>query len=157
MSATKKSCLAFACILGAQILGYGIAQASPAGVWFNDTGQGAIEIYPCGRSYCGKIIWLKQPISRKTGKPLQDAYNPDPAKRRRPICGLLVIEGVQEQNDGSWDGGRIYDPKVGKSYNVALQLMDRNQLRVTGYVGVRFLGKSFTWTRAPQDLDTCKS
>ena len=32
-----------------------------------------------------------------------------------------------------------------------------NQLRVTGYVGLPLFGKSFTWTRAPRDLDTCKA
>ena len=30
-----------------------------AGVWLNDTGQGAIEIRACGESMCGYIVWLK--------------------------------------------------------------------------------------------------
>jgi len=132
------------------------ARQNPTGIWFNDTGKGAIEIYQCGRSYCGKIIWLKQPISAKTGKPLRDAYNPSPERRKQTICGLIIIRGLRKQTDGSWDGGSIYDPKVGKSYNVAIDLLERNQLRVTGYLGARFLGKSFIWRRAPRDLTTCK-
>ncbi len=57
---------------------------------------------------------------------------------------------------GEFDGGWIYDPKVGKSYSSALRLSGNDQLTVTGYLGVKMLGKSFTWRRAPSDLPRCE-
>ena len=125
-----------------------------AGVWFDDTGEGAIELQPCGSSLCGRIVWLKSPTD-KAGKPLVDGYNPEATARSRPICGLPVIGGVKPQRDGGWDEGWIYDPKEGKSYDVELKLKSPSQLQVTGYLGVKLLSETMVWTRAPADLKKC--
>lgn len=132
------------------------AREPVSGVWLNDTGRGAVEIYPCAASVCGRIIWLRQPIS-KSGKPVQDKNNPEPAARQNAVCGLEVITGAAPQEDGSWDGGRIYDPQTGKSFNVAIERLDRDRVRITGYVGARFFGKSYVWQRAPQSLERCSN
>ena len=76
--------------------------------------------------------------------------------RSRPICGLQVIGGLTRQPDGSLDEGWVYDPKVGKSYDAALEVYGRN-LVLTGYKGIRLLSKSFTWTKAPPTLPRCKA
>jgi uncharacterized protein (DUF2147 family) len=55
-----------------------------AGLWFDDTGKGAVEIAPCGPELCGKIAWLRSPIDER-GRPLRDANNPDPRRRNQPI------------------------------------------------------------------------
>lgn len=133
----------------------GHAKQNVTGVWFDDTGKGAIELYRCGASVCGRIFWLRQAVN-KAGKPLRDAYNPSLTQRKRPICGLQVIWGTRPMSDGSWDGGRIYDPKVGKSYDVAIQKVGAERLRVTGYLGAKLFGKSFIWRRAPNDLRKCQ-
>ena len=125
-----------------------------SGVWYDDSGKGAVQLYQCGSNICGRIYWLRQPVNR-AGTPLRDAYNPQSSRRNRPICGLQVISGVKPQGDGSWDGGRIYDPKVGKSYDVAIDQLNNKRLRITGYLGARFLGKSFIWRRAPANLAQC--
>lgn len=125
------------------------------GVWYDDTGKGAVELRPCGGKLCGYIVWLKEPISTKTGKPLVDANNPDSNSRARPICGLQILGNLVRQSDGTFDDGWVYDPKVGKSYDAAIQLESKTQLTLTGYKGMRFLGKSFTWNRAPNDLPRC--
>lgn len=129
--------------------------AGPVGVWIDDTGRGAVEIKPCGANLCGLIYWLQEPISTKSGRPVTDAYNPDPAKRTRAVCGLQVIGSAKQQPDGSWDEGWIYDPKVGKSYDVTFALEKQDRLSVTGYKGVKFLSKTFVWTRAPANLPRC--
>ena len=59
------------------------------------------------------------------------------------------------QAGGGCDEGWVYDPKVGKSYDAGNGLEGKNRLPLTGYKGVKFLGKSFTWTRAPADLQRC--
>ena len=132
------------------------ARQNVSGVWYDDSGKGAIELYGCGPRLCGRIVWLKQPLG-KSGQPLRDAYNPSPDRRQRPICGLEIISEVAAQPDGSWDGGSIYDPKVGKSYDVSIERASNNQLRVTGYLGVKLFGKTFVWRRAPQGLPKCSA
>ena len=130
------------------------AQPAEAGLWYDDTGRGAVEIVPCGLKLCGRIAWLKELVNAE-GNPLVDRYNPNPARRTTPICGLQVVGDAQKLNDGTWDQGWIYDPKTGSSYNLALSLLSPDQLKVTGYKGIKLLSKSFTWTRAPADLPRC--
>lgn len=132
----------------------GLAAVGPQGVWYDDTGRGAIEIKACGTSLCGNIYWLQEPLNAK-GQPVTDGNNPDAAKRTRPVCGLQVIGNVRPLPNGTWDEGWIYDPKVGKSYDVAIAHDKKDRLTVTGYKGVKFLSKTFTWTRAPVDLPRC--
>ena len=130
------------------------AQPSYGGVWFDDTGDGAVEIVPCGDRLCGRIVWLKAPLD-KSGKPLSDANNSDVRQRARPICGLPVIGNLKRQRDGAWDEGWIYDPKQGKQFDVELKLRTPEALQVTGYLGVKFLSETFVWKRAPADLRRC--
>lgn len=128
--------------------------AGLAGIWYDDTGKGAVEIGMCGARLCGRIVWLQQP-NDKAGRPLTDGYNPEATKRNRPICGLAVIGDLQRQRDGAWDLGWIYDPKEGKSYDVELKLRAADRLQVTGYLGTKFLSESFIWTRAPATIPRC--
>jgi len=132
------------------------AGATPpeVGIWYDDTGRGAVKIDICGDTLCGKIVWLKEPVNVK-GEALTDKNNPEPSMRRRPICGLPVLGDLQQMSEGGFDNGWVYDPKVGKSYSAALDLLNANTLKVTGYAGMRFLGKSLIWTRAPEDLPSC--
>jgi uncharacterized protein (DUF2147 family) len=148
-------------LAGLAALPLAAAAQSPAetGVWLDDTGSGAIEIYVCADRndrLCGRIIWLKEPLNAQ-GVPKRDKYNPTASMQTRPICGLPMLGNLQKSTEGGYDDGWIYDPKVGKSYSAAIQLASSGRLTVTGYVGVKFLGKSFTWTRAPSDLVRCNS
>lgn len=65
---------------------------------------------------------------------------------------MQVIGDVQKLPEGTWDQGWIYDPKTGSSYNVTLTLQGPDQLKVTGYKGIKLLSKSFIWNRAPVDF-----
>ncbi len=132
------------------------AGSMEVGIWVDETGDGAVEIAPCGPKLCGRIVWLKQPLD-KAGKPLIDDLNPAAAKRKQPICGLQVLGGLQKQNDGSWDQGWVYDPKVGESYDLAVQIKDANHLVITGYQGLKLFSKKFTWTRSASALPSCSA
>jgi uncharacterized protein (DUF2147 family) len=125
------------------------------GVWMTDDGQGAVEIAPCGDRRCGRLVWLKTP-NDEAGRPLRDGNNPDPAARQKPVCGVQIIKDVQLQRDGSWDGGSVYDPEEGKSYSVMLKPVSNDNLEVTGYLGIKALGETMTWRRAPADLKKCQ-
>lgn len=131
-----------------------VSPLKEVGIWYDDTGDGAIKIEQCGETLCGRIHWLKAPLNAK-GMPLVDAHNPDSAQRTRPICGLPVVGNLERQPEGNWDSGWVYDPKEGKSYNLAATLDSPNRLQITGYLGMKLLGKTFTWTRAPDNLPSC--
>ncbi len=129
-------------------------KAPEVGVWYDDTGQGAVEITPCGAGYCGYIVWLRDPFNQK-GEPLRDVYNPEPARRSQTICGLQVLGRLSRQADGSLDGGWVYDPKIGKAYNAEVRTNGGAALTVRGYLSLKMFGKDLTWKRAPQDLERC--
>jgi uncharacterized protein (DUF2147 family) len=121
-----------------------------AGVWIDETGQGAVEIAPCGDKLCGRIVWLRDRVDAK-GRPPTDDLNSDKALRSRPVCGLQVLGNLARQRDGGWDAGWVYDPKTGDKYDAAIKLAGADRLAVTGYLGVKLLGETFTWTRASAD------
>jgi len=128
-----------------------------AGVWYDDTGKGAVQIEICGGSkLCGRIVWLREPLNAQ-GEPLTDKNNPKEENRARPICGLPILGQLAAVPEGGYDGGWIYDPKVGKAYDVAITLVAPDKLQVTGYKGVKFLGKSFIWSRAEEGLELCET
>ena len=53
------------------------------GVWENPENKSHTEFYKCGDNVCAKIV--KVADGQKT-----DDKNPDPAKRSRPIVGLVI-------------------------------------------------------------------
>ena len=46
-----------------------------------------------------------------------------------------------------WAGGMIYDPNSGNTYKGTMRLVDRNTLKLRGYIGISLFGRSDTWTR----------
>lgn len=116
------------------------------GIWQNGTGKGHIQIYKQGAKYFGKIIWLKEPMDKNTGRPKLDSKNPDPAQRNNPIIGLIMMRNFTYDN-GEWTGGHIYNPQEGKEYKAYLKMQDQNTLLVRGYIGISLIGKTDTWVR----------
>src|SRR5262245_11029038 len=110
--------------------------------WQTDDGKAVVELYRCGGSkLCGRIVWLNPRFEREGSAPV-DENNPEPSLRRRPICGLEVLKGLTPDQQGAWDGGRVYDPEEGRSYNAALESKGPNEIAVTGYLGLRSLGET---------------
>ena len=117
------------------------------GKWYNEEKDAIINIYKDGGKYTGKIVWLKEPY--ENGKPKVDDKNPDPKLQTRPVMGLKLFWGFHyDPGEKEWTGGRIYDPKSGKTYDCYMW-MDGSDLKIKGYVmGVKFLGRKTTWTKA---------
>ena len=145
--------LAFA---GAVLLMTALASAGAddiLGDWNNEEKDAKIEIYKCDDRYCGKIIWSKEPNypagSREgvPGTPRLDRNNPDPALRKTPIIGLVIMRGFISAGGGMWSGGTVYDPKSGKTYRGKMTLVSPNRLRLRGFVGIPLFGRTAVWTR----------
>jgi len=51
------------------------------------------------------------------------------------------------EGDGRWSGGTIYKPDEGSTYKCKVELLNKDVLKVRGYIGFSLLGKSQKWNR----------
>jgi len=135
--------LLFACLISSFVNAQG--KDAILGEWENPTGEGRIQIFKQDGQYFGKIYWLQEPLT--DGIPKEDRNNPDPSKRSRRIKDLIILTGFTYSGKNMWSGGKIYDPKSGKTYNCKMNLKDANRLSIRGYLGISLFGRSETWTR----------
>ena len=120
-------------------------------VWFDEDKSSKIEIYKGkdGKFY-GKIIWLKEPIDKDTGKPQTDVENPDPKLRNTPVQGLVILNGFTPDagDKNIYTGGTVYDPNTGKTYCGKIAFKG-NKLDMRGYIcSFSLFGRTETWTEA---------
>jgi uncharacterized protein (DUF2147 family) len=116
------------------------------GVWQNGTGKGHIEIFKQNGRYHGKIVWLRDAIDKRTGKPKTDFKNEDPSQHQKPLMGLMMLRDFK-YDGGEWTDGRIYNPGDGRQYKAYIKMKDAKTLMVRGYMGISLLGKTDLWTR----------
>ena len=107
------------------------------GKWMTEAGDAQVEIYQQGDKVNGKIIWLQQ------GPETTDKHNPDDKLKARKLMGVNILSGLSNSKD-RWEGGKIYNPKNGKTYKCAIWL-DGSNLKVRGYLGVFY--ETQTWKR----------
>ena len=107
------------------------------GKWLTESGDGVVEIYQAGDKLNGKIVWLQQ------GPETKDKNNPDAKLKGRKLIGVNILSGLSKSKN-KWDGGKIYNPKNGKSYKCSMWL-EGDQLKVRGYLGVFY--ETQTWKR----------
>lgn len=123
------------------------------GIWNNEEKDARIEIFRCGDKYCGKIAWITKPLysadedRAKAGLPRTDENNPDPDLRSLPIIGLQIMSGFEYAGNNSWTGGKLYDPKTGRTYSGKMTLVSGDRLQLRGYVIFSLFGRSSGWTR----------
>ncbi|WP_445451999.1 DUF2147 domain-containing protein [Flavobacterium sp. 25HG05S-40] len=103
--------------------------------------KGVVEIYEHKGKIYGRIVEIFEHDKKhlKCEKCQGDDKN-------KPILGLNIIKGLIK-NDDVYDGGKIIDPKNGKSYNCKITLDGKDKLVVRGYIGISLFGRSQTWIR----------
>ncbi|MEW6267205.1 MAG: DUF2147 domain-containing protein [Thermodesulfobacteriota bacterium] len=129
-------------------VGTALAQDNPdaiLGDWLTEKGTAGITIYKCGKEFCGKVSWLKEPKD-KDGKDKVDDKNPDATKKTRPIMGMNLVWGFEYKGGNKWEDGAIYDPEEGKTYKCKMTL-DGEKLNVRGYVGISLIGRTTVWSK----------
>ena len=108
------------------------------GKWINEAGDAHVEIYQQGNVVNGKIVWLKK------GPETEDKNNKDDKLKSRKLLGVNIFSGLSKKKD-KWEGGRIYNPKNGKTYKCAIW-PEGDKLKVRGYLGMFY--ETQTWERA---------
>jgi uncharacterized protein (DUF2147 family) len=137
MTRRQKVALA-AAALAATTMSFGAsADDGPLGVWLDHTGRGAVEIVKCGEALCGKVVWVADQSNSKG-------------------CGLQILGDVKPMGDGTFDEGWIYDPDKDAKFDVEI-VPQGDKLKIVGYAGVKLFSQTFTWTKAPGDLQRCQS
>lgn len=120
------------------------------GVWWNAEKTSKIEVSEENGKFVGTVIFII-PEKYVNGQPQKDDQNPDVKLRSRSRLGLQILSGLKyNAGDKEWQGGRIYDPNSGKTYDCFAWFgKDANTLSIKGYVvGIKWLGRSTVWTRA---------
>ena len=99
------------------------------GIWESEV-KSQSEFYKCGDGLCGKI--LKVVDGQKT-----DDKNPDPAKKNRPIVGLVFMQGAKKTGPNTWSG-TLYNRGDGKTYSGTLTVKSKDSIEVAGCVAAVF-------------------
>ncbi len=109
----------------------------------DETGKekGIVEIYEYKDKVYGKIIEIFEQDKKhfKCEKCEGDYHN-------KPILGLNIIKGLKK-NEDVYEGGKIVDPKNGKSYHCKITLDGKDKLIVRGYIGIPLFGRSQIWIK----------
>lgn len=70
-------------------------------------------------------------------------------RKNQPILGMDILSGLKQKGD-EWSGGKILDPKNGKEYKCYIKLLDKNTLKLRGYIGFSMFGRTAIWKRAEE-------
>jgi Delta7-sterol 5-desaturase len=117
------------------------------GEWATPGMSAKVAIAPCADRrdrVCGAITWLWEPLDR-SGTPKTDGENPDAQLRRRPLIGAQILRGFQLTSSGKLEGGTIYNPEDGRTYDASLRLQAVDTLIVEGCV--LFICRKQVWRR----------
>lgn len=123
-----------------------IQTAPVTGTWVSiddETGveKSEITLYESQGKLYGKVNRLLLPEDQ--GKL---CVNCKGAEKNKPIEGLVIVKGLSKDG-GTWTDGKIMDPANGKNYDCTISLENSNTLKVRGYLGFSFLGRTQTWKR----------
>jgi uncharacterized protein (DUF2147 family) len=123
----------------------GVESISPLGRWENE--DATFQIFESDGKLSAKIVALREPTTPE-GKEKTDIHNPDPAKRSKPIIGLVFMCGFVRKTDTRWEKGTIYDPKSGNTYSCFMELESPEKIKVRGFIGLSLIGRTEYWGRA---------
>ena len=109
----------------------------------DETGMenGIVEIYEKAGKVYGRIIEILEKEKKYFKCEMCEGED-----KNKPVLGLVIIKGLKRKGD-FYEGGKITDPKNGKSYHCKMNLEGKDKLIVRGYIGISLFGRSQTWFR----------
>jgi uncharacterized protein (DUF2147 family) len=100
--------------------------------------NGIVEIYEKAGKVYGRIIEILEKEKKYFKCEMCEGED-----KNKPILGLVIIKGLKKKGD-FYEGGKITDPKNGKSYHCKMNLEGKDKLIVRGYIGISLFGRSQT-------------
>ena len=116
------------------------------GNWLSEDKDGKIQVYKEGDKYFGKLIWSQHMFEKDGVTSRKDEKNSNPDLRNRNLKDLVILTDMEFDGDDSYSGGKIYDPKSGKTYSCNMRLKG-DKIDIRGFVGVSLFGRTSVWTR----------
>jgi uncharacterized protein (DUF2147 family) len=118
------------------------------GKWMSANKDYMVLVYRDGNTFKGKTLWYKNTDNSKSIDEWTDKHNPDPALRSRKLIGLNILRGLTySASSNTWENGKIYDAQSGKEWSASVQITKTGSLKVTGYWGFKFIGRSLVFNR----------
>ncbi|UPT70571.1 MAG: DUF2147 domain-containing protein [Flavobacterium sp. JAD_PAG50586_2] len=103
--------------------------------------KGIVEIFEYKNKIYGRIVDIFE--ADKKHLKCEKCEGED---KNKPILGMNIIKGMKKKED-VYEGGKIVDPKNGKSYHCKITPEGKDKLIVRGYIGITLFGRSQTWIR----------
>ena len=123
-------------------------QSGILGYW-KEPGGSIIHVATCGKDVCATLAAISPKAPGRI-----DNNNPDKTLRTRTLCGLRLGEGFQMVDPNKAEGGKLYDPKSGRTYRGRME-SHGDELSLRGYLGISLLGRTEKWNRTAQ-TDICR-
>ncbi len=116
------------------------------GKWENkdeETGKvdSVIEVFEKDGKAYAKIVEITDEARKDAVCDLCSGKN-----KNQPILGMTILTGLKKDGD-EWSGGKILDPKNGKTYKCYIQLVESDKLKIRGYIGFALIGRTAYWYR----------
>ncbi|MDX2247069.1 MAG: DUF2147 domain-containing protein [Bacteroidia bacterium] len=133
------------------LLAVSMKAQSPIGKWKtidDETGdqKSIVEIFEKDGKLYGKIIQLfRKPTEEQD--PVCDECDEDDPRYNKRVLGMVILEGLKKGSDNVWEDGEILDPKNGSVYSCYIELIDKNKLKLRGYLGFSLIGRTQYWYR----------
>ena len=124
----------------------GYAQMDPTGMWKNiDDEDGKVKSHL-------EVYWEDGVLKAKVKKLLDNATvtvckKCKEDKKDQPLVGMEIMWGLTADGDNEWAGGQIMDPKSGKQYKCKVELIEKDKLKVRGFIGIPTFGRTQYWYR----------
>ncbi len=122
---------------------------SPVGTWktYDDkTGQekSIVEITEEGGVLQGKVLEI---LTEPEGGENKLCDKCKGERKDQPVVGMTILWDLAQEGD-EWKGGKILDPKNGKTYKSKLRVNeDGKEMEVRGFIGLSVIGRTQTWKR----------
>lgn len=122
---------------------------TPIGEWRtidDETGEpkSVVEIYEQDGKLFGKIVQILPEGTTTICDECEGEY------AGQELVGAVILRDLEADGD-AWGGGKITDPKNGKTYSVKMSLDGADTLNVRGFIKVPLmgsaLGRTQTWYR----------
>ncbi|GAC1650360.1 MAG: DUF2147 domain-containing protein [Acidobacteriaceae bacterium] len=151
MKAKQQMRMAMAFLTSALFFGHlaPAQQGAVLGFWKEPAGS-VIHVENCGSEICATLVTIS-----RTAPARVDSKNPDRTLQQRSLCGLRIGKGFRLSSPSRAEGGTLYDPKSGKTYQGTMA-SSGDQLSLRGFVGLPMFGRSEKWTRTGA-VETCRA
>jgi uncharacterized protein (DUF2147 family) len=116
------------------------------GEWWTENNEGRIRFTRDKDGTYRGTTTCCVPATPTKDHPARDLYNPNPKLRGRSTVGIVLIWKLTYE-DGEYNDGYVYNPRDGDTYRFEAKILDRNTLKIRGYMGIPLLGQSQIWKR----------